>query len=68
MVNASDLMRSGAAPHLGDDLHAALGAMIAHGVARLPVLDAEEHVVGFVDEAAVARAYLHGRAPRRGAG
>jgi CIC family chloride channel protein len=62
VVNAADLMRTASLPRLGDDVHVALRAMIDHGVGRLPVVDAEDQVVGFIDEGAVARAYLRGGA------
>ena len=34
--------------------------MLAHGLRRLPVVDDDSRVTGFVDESAIARAYLRG--------
>ena len=64
LVNASDVMRQPIAVKTGDDLHSALEAMLANGIRRLPVVDADGHVQGFVEEAAIARAYLHGHTSR----
>jgi CIC family chloride channel protein len=58
LVNAADVMRAPVSVGLGDDLHVALRAMHRSGLARLPVLDDEGRVVGLVDEAAIAKAYL----------
>jgi CIC family chloride channel protein len=59
LVNAADVMRQPASVKMDDDLHMALETMLAQGIRRLPVLDAGGAVQGFVDEAAIAKAYLH---------
>jgi CIC family chloride channel protein len=64
LVNAADVMRQPIAVKMDDDLHSALEAMLAHGIRRLPVVDARGHVQGFVEEAAIAKAYLHGHTSR----
>jgi CIC family chloride channel protein len=58
LVNAADLMRPRAAANREDHLRAALEAMIEHAITELPIVDAEGGVVGFVDEASIANAYL----------
>lgn len=57
-VNASDVMRPPIAVRRRDDLRTALETMLAHGIRRLPVVDEETRVLGFVDEDTIARAYL----------
>jgi chloride channel protein, CIC family len=64
LVNAADVMRSPVAVTAGDDLHTALETMLANGIRRLPVVDAQGKIQGFVDEATIAKAYLHGHATR----
>jgi len=64
LVNAADVMRPPIAVKAGDDLHTALEMMLANGVRRLPVLDPGGRIEGFVDEAGIARAYLHGHTAR----
>jgi CIC family chloride channel protein len=61
LVNAADLMRPPVAVKPTDDLHTALELMLANGIRRIPVVDDAGKVQGFVDEAAIARAYLHSR-------
>jgi CIC family chloride channel protein len=65
LVNAADVMGPPVAVKEGDDLHTALEAMLASGVARLPVVDRAGHIVGSVDEAAIAKAYLRGHTSRQ---
>ncbi len=59
-LNASDVMRPPIAVRRRDDLRTALETMLAHGLRRLPVVDDEQRVTGFVDEATLAHAYLRG--------
>jgi CBS domain-containing protein len=40
-----------------DDLQMALDMILTHGVRELVVVDANHHVIGFLDEAEIARAY-----------
>lgn len=65
VVNASDLVHTVPAMTVDDDLRSALDAMLANGVAQLPVTDRQGKVVALVSETEIARAYLdarHGRA------
>lgn len=59
-LNASDVMRPPVSVRRSDDLRTALETMLAHGLRRLPVVDDQMRVMGLVDEAAIARAYLRG--------
>lgn len=59
LVIASDVMRAPAVARARDDLRTALEAMLAHGIPRLPVVDDDGRIAGLVDEATIARAYLH---------
>ena len=61
LVNAADIMRPPVAARLRDDLHAALEMMLAHQIPRLPVVDDEGKLLGFVGEDAIAKVYLRGR-------
>ncbi|EYF07178.1 chloride channel protein [Chondromyces apiculatus] len=54
---AHDMMDAPAAVADTEDLHRALQALLEHEVRELVVLDAEGRIVGFLDEADVARAY-----------
>jgi CIC family chloride channel protein len=58
LVNAADLMRPTVGVRLTDALRKAFQTMRAEGVRELPVLDADGRVIGFIDEGAVADAYL----------
>jgi CIC family chloride channel protein len=64
LVNAADVMRAPVSVSTHDDLHAALEAMLGNGIRRLPVLDDEGRVAGFVDEDVIAKAYLRGQTAR----
>lgn len=59
LTTASDLMRPPVSVHPDDDLRTALDAMVAIGAREVPVTDLDGRFVGFVDEATIARAYLH---------
>ncbi|MFT3841538.1 MAG: chloride channel protein [Myxococcaceae bacterium] len=61
LVNAADLMRRPASVLLSERATVALERMNSAGVRELPVLDAGQKVIGFVDEAAIARAVLKSR-------
>ena len=61
LVNASDLMRAPFAVTAEDDLRKAFEVMLANGVRELPVTDGDGKVVGFVDEAGIAKAYMRGQ-------
>lgn len=58
LVNAADVMRPPVAVRLRDDLNLALRALLDGRVTKVPVLDDEGAVVGLVDEATIAKAYL----------
>ncbi len=64
LVNAADIMRPPVNVTAEDDLHTALERMLANGIRRLPVVDVAGKIEGFVDEATIAKAYLHGQATR----
>ncbi|AKT43838.1 chloride channel protein [Chondromyces crocatus] len=54
---AHDMMETPAAVADTEDLHRALQTLLQHEVRELVVLDADGKIVGFLDEADVARAY-----------
>jgi CIC family chloride channel protein len=59
LVTASDIMRPAASVRLTDSLLTALDMMRAERLPELPVLDDNGQILGFVDEATIASAYLH---------
>lgn len=61
LVNASDLMRAPFAVTKDDDLRRAFEVMLANGVREVPVVDSDGRVIGFVDEAGIAKAYMRGQ-------
>jgi chloride channel protein, CIC family len=61
LINASDLMRPAISVTADDDLRKAFEVMLANGVRELPVVDGDGKVVGFVDEAGIAKAYMRGQ-------
>jgi CIC family chloride channel protein len=65
LVCAADLMRPPISLCSTDSLSAALDRMVREGVRELPLVDAELHVVGMIDEAAIAHVYMQVRAARR---
>jgi CIC family chloride channel protein len=54
---AHDLMQPLLMLRETDDLQMALDMILTHGVRELVVVDANHHVIGFLDEAEIARAY-----------
>ena len=44
-----------------DTLRSVLDTVVAHNVRGIPVIDAAGHLIGLVDEAMLAKAYLRGR-------
>jgi CIC family chloride channel protein len=64
LVTASDIMRPPASVRHDDTLLAAFDAMRAESLPELPILAADGSIVGFIDEAAIASAYLHESEPR----
>jgi chloride channel protein, CIC family len=62
---AADLMQRSISVHPEDDAAAAAKAMLQAELRELPVVDKEGAIVGFIDEADVARVYLQGEIPGR---
>ncbi|MBI2393830.1 MAG: chloride channel protein [Deltaproteobacteria bacterium] len=58
VVLAADVMRAPVTVKLEDDLHDAVQAMLQSGFRELPVVDEAGKIVGFLDEADVARVYV----------
>ena len=61
---ADDMMQPPLSVSESDDLHAALEAILRHGVRELLVVDHEGRIVGFLDEADITRVYHGATAPR----
>jgi chloride channel protein, CIC family len=64
LVTASDIMRPPTTVTVNDSLLTALDLMRAERLAELPVLGVDGRIVGFIDEAAIASAYLHESDPK----
>ena len=60
---AADLMQPPVTIRPDSDLRTAVELMVTHGLREAPVLDEEGAIVGFVDEAEVAQAYLGATRP-----
>jgi CIC family chloride channel protein len=67
LVCAADLMRPPVALRPDALVTRALDLMKSIGVRELPVVDGDLHVLGMLDEAAVAREYMRARAAERAA-
>jgi CIC family chloride channel protein len=65
LVTAGDLMRPPLSVGEDDTVAAAFELLRASGVRELPVIDGDRHVVGLVDEVAIAHAYLDARRTKR---
>ncbi len=65
LVRATDVMRPAVALGQHELATRALELMLAMGVRELPVIDAEQHVIGFIDEAKIAREFMRVRAAER---
>lgn len=65
LVNAADLMRSPVSVRLDEKATVALERMNGASLRELPVLDDQKKLLGFIDEAAIARAVLKARDARR---
>ncbi len=65
LVCAADLMRPPISLRVEDSLNSALDRMLNEGVHELPVVDSELHVLGMIDEAAIAHVYMQTRRARR---
>jgi CIC family chloride channel protein len=58
LITASDIMRPPASVSVDDTLLTALDTLRAERLPELPVLDESGRILGFIDEAAIASAYL----------
>ncbi len=65
LVCATDLMRPPVALQQHELVSRALDLMMSLGVRELPVIDADQRVLGLIDEAAIAREYMRSRAAER---
>jgi chloride channel protein, CIC family len=61
IATASDLMRPPVSVGPQDDLAAALETMLRSGIRAIPVTNPDGTMLGFIDEATIARAYVRGR-------
>ena len=59
LITASDIMRPPASVSVDDTLLTALDTLRAERLPELPVLDESGRILGFIDEATIASAYLH---------
>ena len=66
LMIAADIMHPPVSVRMDDDLRRATEQLVANGLRELPVVDAANAVIGFLDEREVARIYL--RAEARTAG
>jgi len=64
LITASDIMRPPASVSVNDSLLTALDLMRAERLPELPVLGLDGEILGFVDEAAIADAYLRESDPK----
>lgn len=55
---AADLMQPPVVLHVEDDLRKATETIVANGMREIPVVNDSDEVIGFIDEAEVARIYL----------
>ncbi|HEX4339292.1 MAG TPA: chloride channel protein [Polyangiaceae bacterium] len=67
LVTASEIMRAPISVHSDDNLLTALELMRSERLPELPIIDREGHVLGFIDEATIAQAYLRETAPKTAA-
>jgi CIC family chloride channel protein len=54
----ADMMQPAVAVRREDDLHTATKLLVESGLRELPVIDAERRVIGFLDEAEIAKLHL----------
>lgn len=59
LVTASDIMRPPACVRRDDTLLVAFDTMRSEALPELPIVGADGSIVGFIDEASIASAYLH---------
>ena len=65
LVYATDIMRPPVSLQQHELVSRALDVMLSIGVRELPVVDAERHLLGLIDEASIAREYMRVRAASR---
>jgi CIC family chloride channel protein len=58
MMVAADAMHPPVTVAVGEDLRAAVEAMVTHSLREVPVLDAAGRIVGLLDESDIHKAYL----------
>jgi CIC family chloride channel protein len=64
---AADIMQPPLSVHPEDDLRTATERLVANGLREIPVIDASDAVIGFLDEREIARIYLNAEARAEGA-
>jgi CIC family chloride channel protein len=64
LVCAADIMRPAIVVYQLDPVTRAVELMASQGVSELPVVDDQQHVLGLIHEAAIAREYMRARVPR----
>lgn len=64
LVTASDIMRPPASVLMTDSLLTALDLMRSERLPELPIVDDNGGILGFIDEATIAAAYLHESDPK----
>ncbi|RYZ07569.1 MAG: chloride channel protein [Myxococcales bacterium] len=64
LITASDIMRPPVSVGVNESLLTALDLMRAERLPELPIMDASGSLLGFIDEATIASAYLHESDPR----
>lgn len=60
---AADIMEPPASIHAGDTLRDASRLMLKRRLPELPVIDAAGHILGYLDESAIARTYVEASTP-----
>jgi predicted transcriptional regulator len=64
VVNAADMMRPPASVRVSEDLRVVFELLRAERLRELPVVDAQQKVIGLIDEATIAQAYLRATTPK----
>jgi len=61
LVNAVDIMRQPIAIDERETIRAAFDLLALHQLREVPVIDEQRHVIGMIDEVAIAHAYIESR-------
>jgi CIC family chloride channel protein len=61
LVNAADIMRQPIMLDEDDNVRTAYELLVSSGLREIPVVNAERHVIGLIDEVAIAHAYMQAR-------